>query len=832
MNEVLKKIIRIQPDYTTITLDQITSKEKEPIPIIQKQEILTDSFIDNCNQLINSVNNIEFILPNKCKFVKQYTPSNNSQQFMFIIEEEPTLRTIRVNLPMEAPFERLRLENKLEQYGYKDFELKQLGFPYLFTLAFPYIIHIILLHLYSDDQPVIDHYVFYKLSPLQSTFDYLIRPNLPNIDGNFKVCPGEYQLTESTIPGIIQQYLVHFWSSVFNKDYLVHYIAYSKDEIITDFLQWQYHSKQNPKCIFNVGWETCGRLQEKIQRIEQGQHLDQPKLIDLYKLYELATGTKLKFDKKTPKLAFTNWIDSMWIDKYMLSIGDQLKLNKKVFYVKDFLRDLKQQSFIILEDLQGKTFRLKETEKLREILLKEYKKQSFEFSAIINGETYQQGDTVIVATPGTNQQQYATIQGFSKTKLGKLLISFHNGNKYFLENIKIQKFNKFDMTLNNIHFEANKKYLFFDKFPLSMSTYRERTFKEAYLDFGELGLEFTIDSVYAGRTRAYRMQLFELSKYQVVPVDSPEISQVPSIFSFGHLYTCQVPFLSYKGNVYAKENFDPTNCNFETIKQYVNENEINLPGLKPFKVGDQIVIALWNEPLEMIKRRVITRILIDNEKQEVKIETTDGETTRQDPFIIKENIHYASFTHIINEHDGLAAGTVFKPKFSGIASFPKKSNYRLIGFIKGGYDSFPMMALMSNCCTLWSFQLKTDFEPTSNINVENPAIDKIKFQDLDMFNSGFGPDEGIETYILLYNHNYAGLRKYSVSYIRFSGGTGITTNPKSSSRIGFIYPRKHQYGNNITKFGLISGTYQLHFYEGNNYGRYRLIFDRRLFENV
>jgi hypothetical protein len=829
-SEKLKKIIRISPDYTTITYDDFNKNTKKLTPVIQQNEVLTDNFIDNCNQLINSVNTVNFILPSKCKYVKQYSPVNNDQEIMFIIEEEPLVRTIRVNLSMEAPLQRLRLENKLEQYGYKDFQLKQLGEPYLFTLSFPYIIHILMLHLFPESQPRIDHYVFYKLSPLQSTFDYLIRPNLPNIDGSFRVCAGEYELNETSIPGIIQQYLVHFWSSIFNKDYLVHYLAYTRDEILTDFLQWQYHSKQNPKCIFNIGWEQCGKLNDKIQSIEKYHSINQNKYVDLFKLYELATSAKLEFNKDKPKVAFSNWIDSMWIEKYMISIGDELKIKNKVFYVKDFLKDLRQQEFIVIEDSKGKLFRLKNTESLRQLLLKEHLNEHLEFSATINGETYTKGDTIIITVPG-NTQQYATIESFSKSKLGKLLVTLHNGSKYYVEHVKMQKFDRFNMTINNVHFEANKTYLFFDKFPVSISTYRERIFKEAVLDFGDLRLDFLITGS-SGRPRTYGVSMYELSRYQIVPTDDPELSQVPELFSFGRIYKSTFPFLSYKGNIYSKDVSDPVICNFEQIKQYVNNVEVHFPKLKPFKIGDQVAIALWKEPLEMIKRRVITRIITDDEKKEVRIETTDGVTTRQDIMIKDQTIHYASFRHIINDYDGLVAGTVFKPTSAGIPCFPKKSNYRLIGFIETGCTNFPMMALMSNCCTLWPFQLKNDFFVSTDINVENPTIDKIKFQDLDMYYNGYGEDDGVETTILLYNINYAGLRQHHINYLRISGGASLTTNPTPSSRIGFIYPRKHQYGNYVTKFGGIDGLYQLNFYNDRDVGRFRLVFDRRLFENV
>lgn len=821
----LCKVIRIGEDITSITID--AKQRKKLTPFIQQKEIKTNDFLENCNQLFNnSTNHVEFVLQQKCKFVKQYSPRVDRQNFLFVIEEEPCVRTLRVNLSMVAPLERLKLENKLEEYGYSNFQLKEYGEPYYFTVAFPYVVHALILMLQPDSQPKFYHSVYYRLEPLKSTFDYLLKPNLPNVDPSYRVCAGQYTISETSIPGMVNEYLIHFWSSIFNKDYTTNYIAYADEPIITDFLQWQYHSKKDSRCIFNVEWKSIGNLSGQVEKFERDHQLEEDKYIDLDRLYQLASGLKVTFNKEKPQICFSNWIDTLWLDHYLLTIGDKFQIKKKEFYIKDFLRGTGPNSFIVLENKNGKTINVKDTKKFRNFLSREFANKRITKELIINGETFVSKETIVYTSPG-NITKYATIDSFIKNKSGQQLIMLNDGKKYFLDSIKIQKFNPFSITIDGVKFEVNKKYYVLMKYPLYVSTYREMIFKKAYLDYGELKLEFL--SSESSNRRDHIFDSYELSRYIIVSDTHPSISFIPTVFSFSKVYQTTNGFLCYDNNIYIKKDGSLKPASFYELIKYVNENEFKIPSLKPFKVGDQIAIALWKEPLEMIKRRVITKFIIDNEKESVYIETNDGEKNRIDPIIVNEYILYSNFKHIETEYEDLKAGMVVKPSRAGISCFPKKSNYRIIGFIYNNFCPIPMV-LMSNCCTLWPFQIKDHFSLTQNINVENPDIEKIKIKDLDMFHSDKTKicDKYADT-ILLHNRQYAGVRVYDINDVRLTGNYASSVLPESNKRIGFIYPRRNQNEEHELRFGTISGDYNIHFLnQAHSKSIYKFFFQRGL----
>lgn len=822
-----QEVIRITNPITTLTIDQVI-KDGDSIPVIQEKEISTDTFLDKCNGLFGHVNDDPFILPRKCRFSKKYTPKEDSQAFLFIIEEEPTVRTIRVNLPMEAPIERLRKEGNLERFGYENFELKLSGDPYFFRLSFPYVIHVLLLTLSVEQTPTFTHWVFYRLAPLKSTFDYLLRPNLCNIDGAYKVCPGDYKIKETRIPDMVDEYLHHFWSSIFNKDYSTHYMYYDEDEFICDFLHWQHYSATDPSFFFNVDWVDIEKpLNEIIEKAEQHHNLRTFSYFSLETLTQFIESPNLVHRNVKPNVSFSNWVDSLWLDTIQLSIGDKIQIRNKVFYIKEFLK-VSRISYILVEDINGKEYKLRDTYKLREVLARTLLKDRKEINITVDNVTYSIGDLIVIESP-PSFRGYAKIASILRNRAGKIILVVDNGRKYILDNIKIQKFNEKEIIINGQVLKSEDKILLLSKRSTSnyFATYEEAIFKRVVFDYGALSYDFAkSDPYYGGRMRTQRINDYQMKEWSFLQVNSANYTIVPYLVLSGRLYKTPGNFLLYNGQAYVRNVHNFEFGTFDEIKTFVTENQISFPFLKSFNVGDRICIALWDEPNEMLKLRQITRFIIDDTQKKVLVETNDGTNIRQDPIVIDNKILYASFRHIETEYKGLNSGMVIKPKRIGISCFPKKSNYRIIGFIHVNFTPVPMV-LMSNCCTLWPFQIVEDFELTNDINVEEPDISKIKVQDHDLLSLDSGQ---YGDHILLYEQRFAGLRIYDIfGILGTEAGSALTTLPKASKRIGFIYPRLDPNADMLVKYyGFVDGQGNVMF-RNDDLARFRFSFDKRVF---
>jgi len=824
MNTV-EKVIRIDEHFVSMTSDSIISKEKDTLPIIEHHEVETSEFLKKCNELFQLDNTESFVLPKKCRFSKQYIPSHDEHKFLFVIEEEPTIRTIRVNLPMEAPIERIRKEGKLEQFGYKDFQFNVLGEPYFFKLSFPYVIHVLLLTLSVEQTPTFHHWLFYRLNPLKSTFDYLLRPNLPNIDGQYKVCPGDYKIKETAIPDMVDEYLHTFWSSIFNKDYSTHYMFYDEDEYVCDFLHWQYYSHTDPTFFFNSEWDKArSNLEDQIENIQDYYGLRQSSGLTLEQFEDLISSPNLSFKKTKPQVLFTNWIDSIWVDSFHLSIGDKLRIGKnKDFYIKDFQK-ISRQTFIVLEDEKGKEFRIKDTYELRKKLAKNFLAKKYEQSIVIDNIHYAVGDTVLIEEPSAFQT-YSNITSIIKNRAGKYLIVLQNGKKYFTSNIKLQKFNKNKITVGDTTLTTGEKFILLSTYHSNyLSPYQQLVFKQATIDYGNLVYEF--QSYGSGRQITKKLYPNEIKQWTIVSENDPQVRQIPSLVLGGRLVRVEGGFLLYNNRLFIRDWYALDNEPFDQIKLFATEDEIAFPHLKPYKVGDKICIALWDEPTEMVKIRTITKFIIDSPNKKIFVETNDGTTTRTDPIVINDKILYSSFKHIETEYGRLKSGMILKPLRIGISCFPKKSSYKIIGFIRVNFVDIPMV-LMSNCCTLWPFQLTNDFTISSE-NVENPDITKIKVQDHDLLSMD---TKDFADYILLHEPKYAGLRMYNTKEILgTTTGYALTTLPKYAKRMGFIYPRFGD-SSNIVKHGWVDGLGNI-FIESNqeSKGKFKFIFDKRLFD--
>jgi hypothetical protein len=156
---------------------------------------------------------------------------------------------------------------------------------YNFTLAFPYIIFLIVLGAERDPIKV---YLFYRNQPLLTIEGYLCAPNLLNIFSDYHVCLGKYGALVDELNKIIQKghdrelmaklvtikIVEYFWNSAFNPEYQTNSqftdwarMNYSE---LTNLPAWEAASEQNPRFILNkIQWtkRSCGRAIDLINTI-------------------------------------------------------------------------------------------------------------------------------------------------------------------------------------------------------------------------------------------------------------------------------------------------------------------------------------------------------------------------------------------------------------------------------------------------------------------------------------------------------------------------------------------------------------------------------------
>jgi len=164
-----------------------------------------------------------------------------------------------------------------------------------------------------------------------------------------------------------------------------------------------------------------------------------------------------------------------------------------------------------------------------------------------------------------------------------------------------------------------------------------------------------------------------------------------------------------------------------------------------FSIGDKVVIADWENPINMLSVKVIQGFKFVEGVGDVAVITADKHgNLHQTPFIDIQNgaVYVGRIRKIVNEFGKLKAGTKITSKIAGIPHFPKKDTNIIIGFITDTDGTEPLV-LCSNCCTLWYSDVVENFSKITMkakkwATTPHAAIDvsKIKYQPGDIIVGG------------------------------------------------------------------------------------------------
>lgn len=729
--------IRINDQYSHLLHSKQVGKEAhDTLPMMVDKTLLTTDLLKR----IQSANFPSMdVLPLNCRYSRELT----NHYKIVVVEEMPAIRTISIDLSMERAVEKLKSTGKLKDYGFEDFLEKHKNRPHTFSLSFPFLVYLFVL---DPNNYIARLRAFYRLSPINSSADYLLQTNLLNVNESNNVCLGEGPDKILTASKRVNGAIKRFWTNTFNCDYHNKYDAYANVPEVSDYLTWSYLTKQNPMFIFNVKWLKHNRtFGSEIDSVTEGAGCNLPlfrnfeNIADLFlRQQEVEVKTKEKTKTVTKKI-LTSRSESIFIDNRELSIGETITFkNGKEVKVYSFLSSGSMSpSHMQIINSKQKISILKLKPEVMKFLNEQFD-ESKVFSSIKlpNGEIIQVGDIVVVDYPTKAHKKVEKIMlGID----GKVDVKLSNKH-YLAANLdaKVVDISKF--VFGKVKLIKGKDYIMAlpQGSSLPISSFKDVKFVGIDLQrYGDLAASFK-----EGSSNTFKLSLNE-NKEGIY--DKSSFTQV-STFRLGvNLFTNDVADTIYltSNQVLLHQHHWRLEFISEVAKADIlkNKDEIKIKSIGldiQFRVGDKVVVADWMDPSQMLKIHQIVGFTLDSDDiLFINLKNKDGE--KSIPYIdfIKGRISTGLVRKITNHYTGIRAGTKIKAKVSGISGFPMKDTNIIIGFVTdtGG----PPLVLCSNCYTLWTFSLE-EFEiiPRSSRiwkKLEHAPLEpgRVTFQPGDMF---------------------------------------------------------------------------------------------------
>ena len=765
--------IRINPRYAQhVQCEFPTGQLKEDgTPIIRKNLTTTSDYL---KKLMTGMDFYQGIMPPNCRYIEKVTKGT-----IVVIEEPPAYRTISVSYPMDKEIKILEADDKIKEYGIdKDYYLDSRNMPFKFTLAMPYVIHLMMFDQY-DALSV--GTVFLRNARLAGFGDYLLKAPFMNISSDGWICYGDKAGGKrGSLAASIENTIMVFWSATFNSDYTYNYNEYKKTAGVSTFIGWQALSQIDPMFIYNVEWirsdynmgSAIKRLKDQFETRAKN-HIEYRQLQQLFSTPE-DTGIeeqvrrKSRTSKRTARL-FYDIVQGLYIDDtFFLHVGDPVQWGKKKAYISSFIgfHETDTVRIIRLQYEDGKEFHIRFNESVRKYLIDGAKAMRFAETGKMKNGTVIKADDIITMKSGLGNV-YRKVHfirhardGVTEARLGNAF--------YVLENTEGEIYNIEKPTYQGKELDKEKQYvaiLSTQGVPLHAGMLAKFTGIDV-TRMGELTLEFMGN---VGRSKGYKhtlnMSRAEHTAEMPKLFDETEFSEMPPIFLSGRSLVCMKgrngiePGQAWgtpEGIIYD-HNYEMARPTIKEVQEHLLSEDgstFSLRGFNidvEFKIGDKVVYSDWENPVNMLITRTITAFMVDMEQQSLTfvVSDKDGRLT-QIPYITGTrpgsssnragNIAFGRIRKITNKWGRVTAGTKIKATKGYIPHFPKKDVNIIIGFITdtGGDDP---LVLCSNCCTLWYSEMMENFQRISIKNKKWPAlahapidITKIKTQPGDIVN--------------------------------------------------------------------------------------------------
>jgi hypothetical protein len=769
-----------------IFVDDRNKREIDEIYINRWYARLVKSNVDNkaelpdCGTIISKMATRDFInflidsnenelMPRNCRFSKTQFDGSKT----FVIEEMPMVRSVKIGLELDSEIAYLTNLGLLSEYGYDNF-LKDNPFPpYRMQLSFPYIIYIVTL---SKDNMFKKLQIFYRLHPLTSLDDYLLKTNLLNVSPDMgDVCLGlnrdDYNSEANTAVERVDNIIRQFWANDFNKDITSSYLLYKDNPYISTILAWKYFSQVDPMFLFDVEWiKHAENLEEYVYPYKCGED------DFMYQLTSLISKNQEVHDnngdyKGVISRVYTS--NSICLSRggesgVFLEIGDEIEIDECKYYIYE-IKAGRGDSEIIVEDEDGNRKNILLTDKLIEILKNNIKNKKVVDEVEINGEIIRPG-TILQSTDPYSNGRIKVVDNIRKTRDKRFEIKCKN-KYYFLTNgdcIKnIKVFDTSNVIFNGEKLSVNKNYMI-RKYWQAHRAAMEISFgkfKKLTVDDKSTDLSYYFEIVYTDNvtdvekyTSDDPMQITQIHK----KIDDIEEQLCPPIFRYGSTLLTNLAD-EYKFYMFkdvgvgvalphrdASKRYIDYNYVFpdelpmakrKEIESYIlKDNELRIPAHDidiSFDIGDKVVIADYSQTAKFITTvRTITGFRFD-EHDVLFVDTVDDDNNIVSvPYIIPSNSNgnreiYHRLTKIragiirkIHKTEDLK-GIKVRSKMAGIPMFKKKDVYETIGVIADtGTES---IILCSNGHTIWN--VNKVLENYEFVNKKSKLYDKWQIAD-------------------------------------------------------------------------------------------------------
>ena len=414
--------IRLNERYAQLLKSHYESfdKTKDSTPIERRRILSTPSFI---NKLTEQMSSDSGFLPSNCRYIER--TSNGGH--MVVIEEPPAYRTIKVNMGLGREVEILSAKGLLEEWNINKKDYNSYKAPFLFNLAFPYVIFILL---YDHTNSLMAGQVYLRTAKLIGPSDYLFKAPLLNISRSQYICfGGSANGRTESLSSSVDHTVSIFWSAEFNTDYTFNYDDYKRVGEL-GYISWQALSQINPMFIYSAPWiKMNNSLMETINNVKINYNVVGSRNIsyrELETFFNSPSDTgKIDDSSGIKEKLFYDLTSSIYeSEKRNISVGDPIVWGKHIAYPVSFIgSDVSGVVSRVKIQLDNeKTFISKFTDPLRKYLYKKAREMRYQSEGTMkNGVVVKSEDIIKTNINGKYQKVHyirRSVDGMTEAKVG------------------------------------------------------------------------------------------------------------------------------------------------------------------------------------------------------------------------------------------------------------------------------------------------------------------------------------------------------------------------------------------------------------------------------
>jgi hypothetical protein len=758
MNELnfINEII-MNDKYSQLGLSEtITDKDlDETKPVVNKKKLLTSDFV---KRLSNHYNESPSILPPNCRYFEQ----TNKGPFL-IIEEPPLIRTVSIDSSISIHLDKLQREGKLDEYDARQYLNKSR--PHTFSLAFPYVVFFIL---FSDDFDYLTSNIFIRTKQISGLSDILFKMPMLNINSSQDVCYGnKVNNRNNSLYAAVYNTISVWWGAQFNHDYENNFAEYKVVPIINKYLDWQYNSRINPMFVFNVEWlKYRYNISQMINYLKERIYITPKrdiKYIDMINLFTKTKPVKQTEDNYREKLNYDVAQCVHLQENIYLNVGDPIKMKNGelafVYSVVGLYYDNETHGIKYIQfEKNGKLFLMKYTRRFKKFVTDQILKDRFVNEATLkNGVVVKANDIIVIKSGDTNR--YKKVEYIRRTKNynNEDIIEIKCGPSYFIaDQVDATLLNIKEPTIGNIKLSQKTKYVIirdFNAMPMTPINISYFTGFDVSPNGSILVLKFKNSNANLNNDYTSISMTDPKLPFKVLELNE-KFKPLPEVFRCGRSLfkltgseskPMKTKVWAYEGRVFYDNYYSVDSFSKNDLKTLINGDTFFIVGVDfdtSFSIGDRVIVANWNDPIEVLNVKTIQGFKINNENADIYfvLQSKDGTISEELYVSVCYNMIKTGYIRkVTNEFKNLSVGTKIKARKSGIACFPKKNVNIIVAIIIDG--PYEPLILCSNGCTLWYSSIMNDFQKIKMTSkrwekLQHIPLDisKIKFQSGDIIN--------------------------------------------------------------------------------------------------